>query len=122
VALGLMRVRGSEGRQLSAAGGDLVPGTVVVDPTELADPWTAASTLLHEALHLRLFDISRVHSLVVRPGRAPIPWRRGSWEIRRVSVPESTRRREEHDRQALAGADPASTGTVAEVRPSRAAA
>jgi hypothetical protein len=54
VALGLMRARSSDGRQLSAAGGDLVPSTVVVDPTELADPWTAASILLHEALHLRL--------------------------------------------------------------------
>jgi hypothetical protein len=85
-AITLLRATGTEGRQVSAAGGDLVPGTVVLDPDLLDSPWDSAGVLLHEALHLKMFDISRVFSLVSSPQAAvAIPWRRDiRWDTRRV--------------------------------------
>jgi hypothetical protein len=72
-------------RFLSASGGDLGPGVVVVNPAELADPWQAAGMMLHEALHLKLFDAARCFGLIADPGvSTPIPWRRVDWDLRRV--------------------------------------
>jgi hypothetical protein len=72
-------------RFLSASGGDLGPGVVVVNPAELADPWQAAGMLLHEALHLKLFDAARCFGLIAEPeATTPIPWRQVGWDLRRV--------------------------------------
>lgn len=72
-------------RFLSASGGDLGPGIVVVNPAELADPWQAAGMLLHEALHLKLFDAARCFGLIDEPRQVtPIPWREVGWDLRRV--------------------------------------
>lgn len=72
-------------RFLSASGGDLGPGIVVVNPVELEDPWQAAGMLLHEALHLKLFDAARCFGLIAEPRETtPIPWRQVGWDLRRV--------------------------------------
>jgi len=84
-AVGLLTGAGPQGRQLSAAGGDLVPGTIVLDPCLLESVWTTAGILLHEGLHLKAFDIARCFSLVSVPQvMVGIPWRRARWDVRRV--------------------------------------
>lgn len=84
-AVGLLTGSGPEGQQLSAAGGDLVPGTIVLNPCLFESVWTTAGILLHEGLHLKAFDITRSFSLVSAPHvMVEIPWRRVRWDVRRV--------------------------------------
>jgi hypothetical protein len=85
-AVGLLAGTGPEGRQLSAAGGDLVPGTIVLHPCVLESVWTTAGLLLHEGLHLKAFDITRSFSLVADADvTVEVPWRRQvRWDVRRV--------------------------------------
>jgi hypothetical protein len=84
-AVGLLTGAGPEGRQLSAAGGDLVPGTIVLNPCLFESAWTTAGILLHEGLHLKAFDITRSFSLVSAPHvMVAIPWRHVRWDMRRV--------------------------------------
>lgn len=84
-AVGLLTAAGSEGRQLSAAGGGLVPGTIVLNPRLFESAWTTAGILLHEGLHLKAFDITHSFSLVSAPHvMVEIPWRRVRWDMRRV--------------------------------------
>lgn len=85
MALGLMTAHGNEGTMLSAAGGAPVPGTIVIRPGELERPWDAAGRIMHEALHLKLFDISVCSPLIAdNDCRVQVPWRPVRWEIRRV--------------------------------------
>jgi len=75
------------GRHLSAAGGDLVPGTIVLSPHLLSSPWDCSGILLHEGLHLKAFDIMRSFALVSEPRETiEIPWRHVRWDMRRVFV------------------------------------
>lgn len=84
-AVGLLTGAGPEGRQLSAAGGDPVPGTIVMNPCLLESTWATAGILLHEGLHLKAFDITRSFSLISGPHvMVEIPWRRVRWDVRRV--------------------------------------
>jgi hypothetical protein len=84
-AVGLLTGAGPEGRQLSAAGGDLVPGTIVLNPCLFESAWTTAGILLHEGLHLKAFDVTRSFSLVSAPHViVDIPWRHVRWDMRRV--------------------------------------
>lgn len=56
-------------------------------PERLSDPWTAAETLLHEGVHLKLFDALRSGALLQDPDLSvPIPWRHTSWRVVRVLV------------------------------------
>lgn len=84
-ALGLVTAATAGGRLLSAAGGDPVPGVVVMDPDTLEDPWGAAGRLLHEGLHLKLFDLARCTPLFASlDAGIQVPWRGARWPIRRV--------------------------------------
>ena len=84
-AVALLTGVGPKGRQLSAAGGDHVPGMIVLDPSLLESVWTTAGTLLHEGLHLKAFDTTRSFSLVsASPVTIEIPWRHARWDVRRV--------------------------------------
>ncbi|NUW39383.1 aKG-HExxH-type peptide beta-hydroxylase [Nonomuraea rhodomycinica] len=69
----------------SVSGGDPLPSALFLAPARLDDPWTAAETLFHEGLHLKLFDVLRTGSMVADPDRlVPIPWRTRSWTLTRV--------------------------------------
>jgi hypothetical protein len=84
-AVALVDAAGPRGRLLSASGGDGLPGVVALEPSQLDDPWDAAGRLLHEGLHLKLFDIMRCFSLVADPtASAQMPWRDVPWDLQRV--------------------------------------
>jgi hypothetical protein len=84
-AIGVIETRAEEGNLLSASGGDVAPSTMVVSPRQLVNPWDAAGHLLHEGLHLKLFDVARVHSLLREPDvRVDIPWRKVPFTLSRV--------------------------------------
>jgi hypothetical protein len=86
-AIGLLTGTTPTGRHLSAAGGDVVPGTMVISPHVLGSPWDASGILLHEGLHLKAFDIMRSFALVSEPHEEiEIPWRHVRWDMRRVFV------------------------------------
>lgn len=86
-AVGLLAGVTPTGRHLSAAGGDLVPGTIVLSPDLLGSPWDCGGILLHEGLHLKAFDIMRSFALVAEPRETiEIPWRHVLWDMRRVFV------------------------------------
>lgn len=76
----------SSGEKLySVAGGDPLPSAIFMAPEQLENPWTTAETLLHEGLHLKLFDIIRSGSLVADPElEVSIPWRTNRWTLVRV--------------------------------------
>jgi len=84
-ALGLVTASGQDGVLLSAAGGAPLPGLIMIRPGQLERPWDAAGRILHEALHLKLFDICVSRSLIANPaGGTGVPWRPARWDIRRV--------------------------------------
>jgi hypothetical protein len=84
-AIGVIETRAEEGNLLSASGGDVAPSTMVVSPRQLVNPWDAAGHLLHEGLHLKLFDVARVHSLLREPDvLVGIPWRKVPFTLSRV--------------------------------------
>ena len=83
-AVGLVTASGQDGVLLSAAGGAPLPGLVMIRPGQLERPWDAAGRILHEALHLKLFDICVSNSLIANPDSgAAVPWR-PRWDLRRV--------------------------------------
>ncbi len=86
-AVAAVRASSAMGSVLAAACGDVLPGTLIFDPDHLANPWEAAGHILHEALHLKLFDISRGGALLAEP-ETPlrVPWRHQTWDIRRAYV------------------------------------
>lgn len=85
VSFGMIDAAGPRGRLLSASGGDGLPGLVALRPDRLDDPWEAAGRLLHEGLHLKLFDIMRCFAMVADPtGGDQMPWRDVRWDIQRV--------------------------------------
>ncbi|MFI1104567.1 aKG-HExxH-type peptide beta-hydroxylase [Streptomyces melanogenes] len=76
-----------DGPLQSLSGGDPLPSAMLMSPGRLRDPWTTAETLLHEAAHLKLFDVLRSCSLVEDgEAKVPIPWRQTSWTFIRVLV------------------------------------
>ncbi|EPX60793.1 hypothetical protein D187_001442 [Cystobacter fuscus DSM 2262] len=81
----LLEVEVEGGKMMSASGGDGIPSTVFMSPEQLRNPWDAAGHLLHEGLHLKLFDVVRAHTLV-EPHSAPleIPWRDIPWPMVRA--------------------------------------
>lgn len=84
-ALGMVTAAGQDGVMLSAAGGAPLPGLIMIRPGQLERPWDAAGRILHEALHLKLFDICVSCSLIANPGSGTdVPWRPARWDIRRV--------------------------------------
>lgn len=84
-AVGLITASGQDGVLLSAAGGAPLPGLVMIRPGELERPWDAAGRILHEALHLKLFDICVSCSLIASPeSGTQVPWRPARWDLRRV--------------------------------------
>lgn len=84
-AVGIVEVEVEGGKMLSASGGDGIPSTIFISPEQLRNPWDAAGHLLHEGLHLKLFDVVRAHSLV-KPdsGMVEIPWRNIRWTMIRA--------------------------------------
>ncbi len=84
-ALGMMTADGKDGAMLSAAGGAPVPGIIVIRPRQLERTWDAAGRILHEALHLKLFDISVCSPLIASLDTTiRVPWRPVRWDMRRV--------------------------------------
>lgn len=70
---------------LSAAGGDLTPSTVFISLDQLGNPWDIAGCLLHEGLHMKLFDAARSISLATAPDETiQVPWRNVRWSIVRA--------------------------------------
>lgn len=84
-AIGVIETKLEEGSLLSASGGDVAPSTMVVSPRQLENPWDAAGHLLHEGLHLKLFDVARAHSFLRDPDvQVDIPWRQVPFTLARV--------------------------------------
>ncbi len=74
-----------DGQLYSLSGGDPLPSALFMAPNQLDDPWTTAEILLHEGLHLKLFDVLRSGSLAADPElQVPIPWRGAPWTFVRV--------------------------------------
>ena len=86
-AVAPVRASSAMGSVLAAACGDVLPGTLIIDPGCLANPWEAAGHILHEALHLKFFDISRGGSMLAH-AETPVrvPWRHQEWDVRRAFV------------------------------------
>jgi hypothetical protein len=87
--VGLAREDGADGPLHSVSGGDPFPATVFLAPEKLHNVWDAAGALLHEGLHLTLFEIIRCGAVVhdhvdTRSDIVPIPWRRERWSLMRV--------------------------------------
>ncbi|WP_187344907.1 aKG-HExxH-type peptide beta-hydroxylase [Cystobacter ferrugineus] len=81
----LLEVEVEGGKMMSASGGDGIPSTVFMSPEQLRNPWDAAGHLLHEGLHLKLFDVVRAHTLVApHSGPLEIPWRNIPWSMVRA--------------------------------------
>ena len=74
-----------DGPLQSLAGGDPLPSTIIVSPTRLQSPWLMAESLLHEGLHLKMFDALRCGSYTAEADLAlAIPWRNAPWTLIRV--------------------------------------
>lgn len=84
-AIALLEAQLEGGIVLSAAGGDLTPSTVFVSIEQLGNPWDIAGCLLHEGLHMKLFDAARSVSLAKAPDATiQVPWRNVRWSIVRA--------------------------------------
>jgi hypothetical protein len=84
-AIALLEAQLEGGIVLSAAGGDLTPSTVFVSLEQLGNPWDIAGCLLHEGLHMKLFDAARSVSLAKAPDATiQVPWRNVRWSIVRA--------------------------------------
>ncbi|SDY16958.1 hypothetical protein SAMN04487939_10142 [Lysobacter sp. yr284] len=84
-AIALLEAQLEGGIVLSAAGGDLTPSTVFVSLDQLGNPWDIAGCLLHEGLHMKLFDAARSVSLAKEPDATiQVPWRNVRWSIVRA--------------------------------------
>lgn len=84
-AIALLSARLEGGTVLSAAGGDLTPSTVFLSLDDLGNPWDIAGCLLHEGLHLKLFDAARSFALSTEPNETiQVPWRNVRWSIVRA--------------------------------------
>lgn len=85
--VGFTRGESADGPLQSLSGGDPLPSAILMAPERLADPWTAAETLLHEGVHLKLFDALRSGALLKDADLSvPIPWWQTSWRLVRVLV------------------------------------
>jgi hypothetical protein len=87
--VGLARDESPDGPLHSVSGGDPFPAAVFVSPEKLHNVWDAAGALLHEGLHLTLFEIIRCGAVVsdhVDPEAdiVSIPWRVEAWSLMRV--------------------------------------
>ncbi|AGC43748.1 hypothetical protein MYSTI_02432 [Myxococcus stipitatus DSM 14675] len=84
-AIALLSARLEGGTVLSAAGGDLTPSTIFLAIRDLGNPWDIAGCILHEALHMKLFDATRSTALVAQPEETiQVPWRNIRWSIVRA--------------------------------------
>ncbi|WP_200957266.1 HEXXH motif-containing putative peptide modification protein [Lysobacter sp. Root690] len=84
-AIALLDAQLEGGIVLSAAGGDLTPSTVFISLEQLGNPWDIAGCLLHEGLHMKLFDAARSVSLAKAPEETiQVPWRNVRWSIVRA--------------------------------------
>jgi len=84
-AIALLTARLEGGTVLSAAGGDLTPSTIFLSLEELGNPWDIAGCLLHEGLHMKLFDATRSVALAAHPEETiQVPWRDIRWSIVRT--------------------------------------
>ncbi|WP_328761124.1 aKG-HExxH-type peptide beta-hydroxylase [Streptomyces sp. NBC_00272] len=90
--VGFTRGESVDGPLQSLSGGDPLPSAILMAPERLTNPWTAAETLLHEGVHLKLFDALRSGALLrnadphVADLSVPIPWRQTPWRLVRVLV------------------------------------
>ncbi|MFD6182372.1 aKG-HExxH-type peptide beta-hydroxylase [Streptomyces goshikiensis] len=85
--VGFTRGESADGPLQSLSGGDPLPSAILMAPERLTDPWTAAETLLHEGVHLKLFDALRSGALLRDADLSvPIPWRQTPWRLVRVLV------------------------------------
>ncbi|NVJ00163.1 hypothetical protein HV824_18815 [Myxococcus sp. AM009] len=79
-AIALLSAKLEGGTVLSAAGGDLTPSTIFLALEELGNPWDIAGCLLHEGLHMKLFDATRSVALIAKPEETvQVPWRDIRW-------------------------------------------
>jgi len=84
-AIALLEAKIEGGTVLSAAGGDVTPSTVFLSVEDLGNPWDIAGCLLHEGLHMKLFDAGRSLSLATAPAETiQVPWRPVRWSIVRA--------------------------------------
>jgi hypothetical protein len=74
-AITLAVMRAGEGRLLTGSVGDGVPGTIILSPEEIANPWDTAAHILHEGLHEKFADITRFAGLVANNITVEFPWR-----------------------------------------------
>lgn len=51
-----------------------LPGVMVLSASELATPWRAAESLLHESLHLKFIDLEFTHSMDLKVNDEVEPW------------------------------------------------
>jgi hypothetical protein len=87
--VGLAQDDGSDDPLHSVSGGDHFPATIFIARESLENVWDAAGLLLHEGLHLVLFEIIRCGAVVFdhvdsQAEIVPIPWRREAWSLMRV--------------------------------------
>lgn len=84
-AIALLSAKLEGGTVLSAAGGDLTPSTIFLSLKDLGNVWDIAGCLLHEGLHMKLFDATRAVSLATEPNETiQVPWRDVRWSIVRT--------------------------------------
>lgn len=84
-AIALLSAKLEGGTVLSAAGGDLTPSTIFLSLKDLGNPWDIAGCLLHEGLHMKLFDATRAVALASEPNETiQVPWRNIRWSIVRT--------------------------------------
>jgi len=84
-AIALLEARLEGGTVMSGAGGDITPSTVFLSLGELGNPWDIAGSLLHEGLHLKLFDAAQAVALTTAPGEmVQVPWRDVRWSMVRA--------------------------------------
>jgi hypothetical protein len=84
-AIALLTAKLEGGTVLSAAGGDLTPSTIFLSLKDLGNVWDIAGCLLHEGLHMKLFDATRAVSVASEPNETiQVPWRNVRWSIVRT--------------------------------------
>jgi hypothetical protein len=79
-AIALLDASAEGGTVMSGASGEVTPSTVFLSLDRLGNPWDIAGSLLHEGLHLKLFDAAQAVALTRAPGEmVQVPWRDVRW-------------------------------------------
>ncbi len=77
IAVVIVSERGMPGcghRGFQSGTASSLPGVMVLSASELATPWRAAESLLHESLHLKFIDLEFTHSMNLKANDEAEPW------------------------------------------------